>query len=238
MDDFYGFGLIDAIAITWFFTVWFLHFYLINTSPFRKKTISYTMAIQRERWMLNVVARGDSPIDAILQNGLQQGVLFFASTTVLLLGGLVAGLGAADRGVALLQEIPASTTDTSFQWEIKLLLIILIFVFAFFKFAWSYRLYNYILILIGASPKQSNSDEEGLSAENLSNYAKKLARLHALAAKHFTTGLNAYFFALAAFAWMINAWLFIVATFWIALVLYRRAFRSEFLKIVKMAEHD
>ncbi len=74
MDDFYGFGLIDGITITWFFTVWFLHFYLINTSPFRTKTISYTMAIQRERWMLNVVARGDSPIDAILQNGLQQGV--------------------------------------------------------------------------------------------------------------------------------------------------------------------
>ncbi|MFK8077308.1 MAG: DUF599 domain-containing protein [Granulosicoccus sp.] len=237
MYDFYGFGLIDGFAVTWFFVVWFLHFYLLNTSSFRTKTISHTMAIQRERWMLNVVARGDSPIDAILQNGLQQGVLFFASTTVLLLGGLVAGLGAADRGVALLQEIPASTTNTSLQWEIKLLLIILIFVFAFFKFAWSYRLYNYILILIGASPKWSNSDEQALSAENLSNYAKKLARLHALAAKHFTTGLNAYFFALAAFAWMINAWFFIVATFWIALVLYRRAFRSEFLKIVKMTEH-
>jgi len=196
------------------------------------------MAIQRERWMLNVVARNDSPVDAILQNGLQQGVLFFASTTVLLLGGLAAGLGAADRGVALLQEIPMVTTSTRFQWEFKLLLIMFIFVFAFFKFAWSYRLYNYILILFGGAPKESNTDAEGLKPEALASYAKKMSSLHALAARHFTTGLNAYFFGLAAFAWMINAWFFIGATIWVALVLYRRAFHSEFMKILKMSEHN
>ena len=238
MQDYLGFTPIDGVAIVLFFIVWVGHFYLVNSSRFRVHTISYTMAVQRERWMLNVVTRGDSPIDAILQNGLQQGVLFFASTTVLLLGGLVAGLGAADTGVAVLAEIPASSTRTSFQWEIKVLLIVFILVFAFFKFAWSYRLYNYILILIGAVPSSSNTDAEGLTHESLTNYAKKLARLHALAAKHFTTGLNAYFFALAAFTWMFNAWLFIVATIWVALVLYRRAFRSEFLKIVKMTEYD
>jgi uncharacterized membrane protein len=146
MHDYLGFTPIDGVAIVLFFTVWVGHFYLVNSSRFRVHTINYTMAIQRERWMLNVVTRGDSPIDAILQNGLQQGVLFFASTTVLLLGGLVAGLGAADTGVAVLAEIPASSTNTSLQWEVKVLLIMFIFVFAFFKFAWSYRLYNYILM--------------------------------------------------------------------------------------------
>ncbi|MFT4728866.1 MAG: putative membrane protein [Granulosicoccus sp.] len=238
MQDYLGFTVVDGVAIVLFFAVWIGHFYLVNSSRIRVHTINYTMAAQREKWMLNVVTRGDSPIDAILQNGLQQGVLFFASTTVLLLGGLVAGLGAADTGVAVLSEIPASTTNTSFQWEVKLLLIMCIFVFAFFKFAWSYRLYNYILILIGGSPSSSNTDAEGLTNKSLTNYAKKLARLHTLAAKHFTTGLNAYFFALAAFTWMFNAWLFISTTLWVALVLYRRAFRSEFLKIVKMTEHD
>lgn len=237
MQDYLGFTLIDGVAIVLFFVVWVGHFYLVNSSRYRVLTISYTMAVQREKWMLNVVTRGDSPIDAILQNGLQQGVLFFASTTVLLLGGLVAALGAADTGVAVLADIPASSTNTSFQWEVKVLLIVFIFVFAFFKFAWSYRLYNYILILIGGTPTESNTDAEGLSDESLAIYANKLARLHALAAKHFTTGLNSYFFALAALSWMFNAWLFMVTTIWISLVLYRRAFRSEFLKIVKTTEH-
>ena len=238
MQDYLGFTQIDAVALVLFFVAWVGHFYLVNSSRFRIHTISYTMAKQRERWMLNVVTRGDSPIDAILQNGLQQGVLFFASTTVLLLGGLVAGLGAADTGVAVLAEIPASSTNTSFQWEVKVLLIVFILVFAFFKFAWSYRLYNYILILIGAAPSSSNTDAQGLSGESLTNYAKKLARLHALAAKHFTTGLNAYFFALAAFTWMFNAWLFMGSTIWVVLVLCRRAFKSEFMKIVQMDQHD
>lgn len=187
--------------------------------------------MMREKWMLNVMSRGESPVDAIIQNALQQGVLFFASTTVLLIGGLVAGLGAADTGVAVLQALPVSTTHTTVQWELKILLIIFIFVMAFFKFAWSYRLFNYTLIMIGAAPKTDSS------AGEQAVYAKKLSLLHALASKHFTTGLNAYFFALAAFTWFLNAWLFMLATLWVALVLYRRAFRAEFLKILKAKTH-
>ena len=67
--------------------------------------------------------------------------------------------------------------------------------------------------MIGAAPDR-NTDEQVLA-----QYAKKLALLHALAAKHFTTGLNAYFFALAAATWFVSAWLFIAANLWVALVL-------------------
>lgn len=223
----YGFTSIDLLAILLFLFVWVGHYYVTNCSRWRLLTITAAMATMREKWMLNVVVRGDSPIDAIIQNGLQQGVLFFASTTVLLIGGLVAGLGAADAGVAVLKELPLATTDNTVQWELKILLIIFIFVMAFFKFAWSYRLYNYILIMIGAVPNRDTKEPA------LTRYAVKLAQMHALAAKHFTTGLNSYFFALAAFAWFVNAWLFIAATIWVALVLYRRAFRAEFLRLIK-----
>ncbi len=221
----------DVLALLLFFVMWLGHYYVTNRSRWRVHTITAAMTKMRERWMLNVVVRGDSPVDAIIQNGLQQGVLFFASTTVLLIGGLVAGLGAADRGVAVLQTIPLATTSNAVQWELKILLVIFIFVMAFFKFAWSYRLYNYILIMIGAAPQKSSDEAE------LTTYAKKLSLQHALAAKHFTTGLNAYFFALAAFAWFVNAWLFMIATLWVVLVLYRRAFRSEFLRLLNAASH-
>ena len=223
----YGFSVLDVVALMMFFACWAGHYYVINLSRWRKFTITAKMLEMRERWMLNVVARGESPVDAIIQNGLQQGVLFFASTTVLLIGGLVAGLGAADAGVAVLQQLPLVTTSTAVQWELKILLVIFIFVMAFFKFAWSYRLYNYTLIMIGASPKDS-ADEQTLAA-----YAKKMALLHALASKHFTTGLNTYFFALAAFTWFVNAWAFMIASLWVVMVLFRRAFRSEFLRLLK-----
>lgn len=180
---------------------------------------------------------GDSPIDGILQNSLQQGVLFFASTSVLLIGGLAAGLGAADRGVSILAGLPFVTTDTTFQWQLKIFLVMFIFVFAFFKFAWSFRLHNYVLIMIGAAPKEGACSAEELSPESLENYAEKVGKLHTLAAKHFTTGLNSYFFGLAAATWFLNAWLFMVATVWVFLVLFRRAFWSEFMKIVKTPDY-
>ena len=227
----YGFTTIDALAFALFIFIWVSHYYVINHSRWRVHTITAAMTAMREQWMLNVMVRGDSPIDAIIQTGLQQGVLFFASTTVLLIGGLVAVLGASETGVAVLQGLPLVQPSNTIQMEMKILLIILIFVMAFFKFAWSHRLYNYVLIMIGAAPKR-NTDEQALT-----HYAKKLSLLHALAAKHFTTGLNAYFFALATFAWFVSAWLFMVATIWVALVMYRRAFRADFLLLLRAKEH-
>ena len=231
MPSLYGFSLLDLFALGLFFVTWIGHFYVVNHSRFSSLTITSAMVDKREQWMRNVIKREGSPFDALIQNGLQQGVLFFGSTSVLLIGGLVAGLGSGDSAVAVLQEIPLSTTSSRFQWEIKILLIVFIFVFAFFKFAWSYRLYNYSLIIMGAAP------DNGEDAAALDLYARKLSLLHALAARHFTTGLNSYFFALAAFTWFLNAWLFMIATIWVAFVLYRRAFRSSFLKILRMTEY-
>ena len=121
----------------------------------------------------------------------------------------------------------------------------MIFTFAFFKFAWAYRLFNYVLVLVGAAPDQSaanaiaNLEGDSYVAEsNISilkyrnNYAVNLGRLHALGARHFTTGLNSYFFALAAVAWFLDPRLFIAATIWLSIVLYRRAFKSNFKKIL------
>ncbi|MBX2879144.1 MAG: DUF599 family protein [Granulosicoccus sp.] len=233
MHNYHGFTLLDAVALLFFTTIWGSHYYTINRSRYKDRTITTAMKTMRGRWMANVVQRRESPKDAIIQNALQQGVLFFASTTVLLIGGLAAALGAAERAVGVLSELPLSTTSTAFQWHVKVLLVLLIFIFAFFKFAWSYRLYNYVLIMIGASPE----GPEPVDRNAQEQHAKKLTMAHALAAKHFTTGLNSYFFALAAISWFLNAWLFIVATIWVVLVLYRRAFRSEFLKIVRMDEY-
>ncbi len=220
-----GFSGIDLFAIVFFFFTWVLHFYVVNHSAWKTKTITAHMRVVRKQWMLNMIRREGQPIDALIQTSLQQGVLFFASTSVLLIGGLATGLGASDRAVSVLQDLPLSTTNTSAQWELKLLLIVIIFVFAFFKFAWSYRLFNYISLMIGAAP--GNEAEP----DTQERYAEKLSQLHALGAMHFTTGVNSYFYALSACTWFINAWLFVATTLWVSMVLYRRAFRSKFLRI-------
>lgn len=203
------------------------------------------MAGYRMKWMMNMVHRDPKMVDALIQNTLQYGVLFFASTSILLVGALMAGLGASDQAIALLADMPFAINTSRTAWEIKVLLIIVIFTFAFFKFAWAYRLFNYVLVLVGAAPDETaikaianlQSDDASIESDSnilkyRNNYAVNLGRLHALGARHFTTGLNSYFFALAAVAWFLDPRLFIAATIWVSIVLYRRAFKSNFKKIL------
>jgi len=90
----------------------------------------------------------------------------------------------------------------------------------------------------GVNPKTS-AQREGDDRARRERYVKAMGELHTLSARHFTTGLNSYFFALCVIAWFLNAWVFMAATIWVSLVLYRRAFRSEFLKtLIKISSHN
>ena len=226
-----GFEPADAFAVALFFAAWLLHALVVERLPTRRRTLSYRMRSQRTRWMRNAVRREAKMIDVLIQNGLQQGVLFFASTSILVIGGLLAALGAADEAVGVLASLPLSSTDTALEWEIKVLLAVGIVTYAFFKFAWSYRLFNYVIILIGAAPDPRRPGPPPDDAE-FEAAATKLGRLHAVAAYHFTSGIHAYFHALSAMAWLLSPWAFIGATLLVSGVLYRRAFNSRFLAIL------
>lgn len=238
-----GFAPLDYVALVLFFASWVLHFWIINHSELRHKTISFRMHQHRQRWMMNMVLRDPKMPDVLIQNTLQYGVLFFASTSILLIGGLMAALGASDQAQTILKELPFASPFTQTAWELKVLLVIFIFTFAFFKFAWSYRLFNYVLIMIGGAPDPAVPNSSGTDMseprdvecrdEYCGRYAASIAQMHTLAARHFTTGMNSYFFALAAIAWFVSPLLFIVATIWVSLVLYRRAFRSQFANILR-----
>ena len=226
-----GFEPIDAIAVALFFAAWLMHALVVSRLPLRRRTLSHAMHAYRSRWMENAVRREAKMVDALIQNSLQQGVLFFASTSILVIGALLAGLGAAEQAVRVLGDLPFTSTDTPLEWELKVLLVVGIVTYAFFKFAWSYRLFGYLIILIGAGPDRG-TDGIAPDAAELDAWSAKLGKLHAVAAYHFTAGIYAYFHALSAMAWLISPWLLMAATFWVSLVLYRRAFGSRFLQIL------
>jgi len=226
-----GFEPVDAVAVALFFVAWAAHAVIVGHSPLGRRTLSHEIRAYRVRWMENAVRRETKMVDALIQNSLQQGVLFFASTSILVIGALLAGLGAAEQAVRVLGDLPLASTDTRLEWELKVLLVVGIITYAFFKFAWSYRLFSYVIILIGAGPDRSTGRSD-IDAADLAAWASKLGRLHTVAAQHFTAGVYAYFHALSAMAWFVSPWLFIAATLWVSLVLYRRAFGSRFLRIL------
>jgi uncharacterized membrane protein len=156
---------------------------------------------------------------------LQRTGTFFASTTIFILAGLLAVLGASDKALRLVEALPFVADHSQAAWETKLLFMIFIFVYAFFKFSWAVRQYNFSLVMFGAAP----DDESQASKPFIESFIKASNQILTLANKSFNYGLRAYTFSMATIAWFIHPVLFILMTAWVVAVLYRREFKSRTL---------
>ena len=181
----------------------------------------------RTTWMRRMLARDNRIGDMQVVMILAQSNAFFASTSLLIIGGCLAILGARDQAMTVLNEIPGVAETPLFLWEIKVLLLVIVFVFAFFKLTWSLRQFNYVAILIGAAPPP----EEAASPAGL-RYAEMAAGVASRAAEHFNKALRTYYFGLAALSWFLQPYLFMALTALVVLVVYRREFRSHTMTIL------
>ena len=215
---------LDALAFAFYVASWAGYTAFADHSRWRDRSIMKLMDAYREQWMLQMQQRDVRIMDASIIGSLQNGAAFFASTTILALGGLIAALGAGDQVIGILALVEAGTVET---WQLKMLLLIAVMAHAFFKFAWTFRLQNYCSILLGATPNETGPEHAAM--------AMRAARISALAARHFNRGLRAYFFALAALAWFLHPVLFMVMTVYVLYVLYRREFRSKSLRALQNA---
>jgi uncharacterized membrane protein len=178
---------------------------------------------QRIAWMQTMSRRELRMIDTGIMTGLQQGTAFFASSTLIALGGCFALLGASDRVIAVLADLPVLSPPERGIFEAKAMGLVVLFAYAFFKFGWSYRLFNYCSILIGAVP--TLQDSGGHSAE-IEAAVWRAARMNILAGKHFNAGLRGVFFSIGYLGWFAGPVVFVLTTLLLVVVLVRRQFFS------------
>jgi uncharacterized membrane protein len=177
----------------------------------------------RRRWMERLCQRENHQSDATVLGNLVRGALFFASTTVFILGGLFALLGTTQKVIDVVAELPFTGPFSVWVWEAKALLLIYIFIYAFFKFTWSAWQYNALSIILGAAP------EPGTTPSNSEPYIASAAAIAALAGESFNHGIRAYYFSMAAVTWFLHPLALVIAATWVAYVLYRREFASSTL---------
>ncbi len=176
--------------------------------------------------MRRLMDRENRMMDVTIFGNHMRSVALFASTTIFIMGGLVAILGSVDKARAIAAEFPLIAEQASASlWELKILLLLTVFSYAFFKFAWGLRQFNYALSLIGAAPMPGEGDAAERDA-----LAERMALVSSLAAQSFNRGIRAYYFGLAALTWVLNPVLFAIASLWVVLVIYRREFHSHTLK--------
>ncbi len=217
-------GTTDTLVLLWFILCWVGYTAYADHFNKGRTTLFSVMRDKREMWMRQMLVRENRVVDVNIMATLMRSVSLFASTTIFILAGLMAILGASDKAQALLGDLPFTVEASQTLWEIKVLLLLVIFVYAFFKFAWALRQFNYCIVLIGAAPPI----EEAAQPHALS-FANQAAGIITLTVHNFNRGLRAYYFGLATLSWFIHPAFFAVSSLWVVAVLYRREFLSKTL---------
>ncbi len=213
----------DLASLAFFLAVWVFHALATDGKLFSRVSLTNAMNAQRETWMKTMAQRELRMIDTGIMLGLQQGTAFFASSSLLAIGGCFALIGASDQVLAVLGDLPFAQAPARPVFEIKVIGLILLLAYAFFKFGWSYRLFNYCSILIGAVPV--GKDEAG-HAEQTERAVVRAAKMNILAGKHFNAGLRGIFFSIGYLGWFVGPLVFALSTLLLLCVLVRRQFFS------------
>ena len=218
----------DWAAVVVFFLSWagYAH-YARRGAGQHSSVLAATNAVRRQ-WMLQTTYREVRVLDGVVIQNLSTSPSFFASTTILIIGGLLAVLG-TDKATELVRELPFAARTTTLIFDMKLILLLGIFVYTFFRFTWSMRQYTFGALLIAAAPEAELFATQGLSRDV---FADKAGRVVGLAAETFNDGLRGYYFAFAAIGWFFSPLIFVIATFGVVTILYQREFRSEVLAVL------
>jgi uncharacterized membrane protein len=216
------FSSLDLFALAWFLTTWIGYSATLGWTERRKRGLNSEMNRYRDVWMLRMLGRDARMVDAQIVAALQNGTAFFASTSLIAIGGSLSLLRSTDGILAVVAALPFGVTTSAVQWEAKTMGLAVIFVYAFFKFGWSYRLYNYVAIMVGATPY---AEEKDTAYGKL--HAERVGKLCEVAGRHFNRGQRAFFFALGYLGWFLGPWVLMLSSVAVAVVLWRRQFASD-----------
>ncbi len=218
---------LDVVALAWFLVVWLGYGRVSDKVSGRAVSLNHHMVALREVWMARMLQRDNRIIDSQLIGHTVHSVTFFASTTMLVMAGLMGVFGGLDRVYAVASELSFAVQTSRPFFEAKMLLVIAIFGYGFFKFTWSLRQFNYLCALIGSAPLPPVSE---VQRETI---ARTTAMMLTEAMGSSNAGMRSDYFALAALAWFIQPWAFIAVTTWMLGVLVIRQLRSRAFRAIE-----
>lgn len=222
--------VLDWLALAAFIAVWWGYANFARRHGQTSGSLLATTNKYRRLWMLESTRRDNRVIDGFVVQNLSTSPSFFASTTILIVGGLLAVLGSGGSVAGLVKEIPFAARTSDWVFDLKLSVLTAVFVYAFFRFTWSMRQYTFGALLIASAPDYTVFERGEASRDE---FADRAGRVVALAAETFNDGLRAYYMAFAVVLWFVSPLAFALGTAFIAYLLYRREFQSEILEVLR-----
>ncbi|MGY0196111.1 DUF599 domain-containing protein [Leptothrix sp. BB-4] len=224
--------LADWLALAWFFACWIGYVQFARRRALIDGSLLAASDAFRHRWMYQTAVRENRVFDGVVLQNLSSAPSFFASTTIFIIGGLIAALGTSDKASDLVRELPFAARTTALVFELKLLLLTGIFVSAFFRFTWAMRQYGFVaLVIASAQEREVYQADEALRQ----GFAQRAGRIVALAADTFNNGLRSIYLSFAAVLWFVSPLAFALGSAAVIWVLYQREFHSDIRALLKDA---
>lgn len=221
----WDYGALVLLALVWVWIGWRIE----RPAP-AKLSVSLLMDDFRRDWMNQMVTRQPRVFDAQLLGNLRQGTAFFASASMIAIGGGLALIGNTERLAGLAEDLTLGNAP-AIVWEIKILMVLLFLSNSFLKFVWAHRLFGYCSVLMASVP---NEPEAPLAFPR----AGQAAELSITAARSFNRAMRSVYFALASAAWLLGPVPLILAATLTAAVLYRREFASHSRRVLLQIPPD
>lgn len=220
-------SIIDVYALLTFFLSWSGYTWFARARAKNTDCLARSLHQHRIYWMQEAITKEIRVGEAALLSNLERNIAFFASSTLLILAGLLTLFAKIDTLGAVIASMPYADHASHSVIQLKLSLLAFIFVLSFFQFTWSLRQYGFVNVMVGALP----IDLAG-GNENLKSYAKQIAIVQDQASHSYNYGLRSYYFALAAICWFFHPILLILMSVWVVFTLYTREFNSKAVKAI------
>ncbi|MCA0995258.1 MULTISPECIES: DUF599 domain-containing protein [Roseobacteraceae] len=230
LDTLTSFSPVDFAGVALLLICWLGGSWFIENPPKRRPSVTVLMARYRRQWMKHFVTRQPRIFDSQIVGSLRQSTAFFASTSMIAIGGIFALLGNPEQVRGVAEDLSAGGDAPAIVWEAKLLLILVFAANAFLKFVWSNRLFGYCSVMMGATPNDNSATAYARAA--------KAAEINIFAARSYNRGLRSVYFGIGSSAWLLGAWPLVVAALVTLGVILRREFTSQSREVLLAAEDE
>lgn len=217
---------LDVAALMLLVGMWLGVTWLIEHTPPDRPSVSQLMEEYRRAWMREFARREARVFDATLITNLRQSTAYFASTTLIAIGALLAMIGNT-QPLQLAVEGLTGLHGPAINWQLRMIPPTLLLIHAFLKFVWANRVFGYCAVMMGAVPVDTRDPRAPV-------LAAKAAELNIRAAYNFNRGLRSMYFALGALAWLISPIAMMLGTLAVAWFMWSREFRRHTREILLM----
>ena len=150
-------------------------------------------------------------IDTGIMSGLQQGTAFFASSSLIALGGCFALLGATDQVLVVLSDLPLDgDAIPRGLFEIKVIGLVLILAYCLLQVR---LVLPAVQLLLDPDRRRAGPAWRGVAQSGRPKRRSwRAARMNMLAGKHFNAGLRGIFFSIGYLGWFVDPMVFVLST--------------------------